>query len=70
MATDPKTIDECDHITKADVIKKVVLGDSIQLLLKLESGEQLTVMTQDSNIADSIYIGFNSNDILEFSEEN
>ena len=67
---DPKSIDECDYITKAAVLKKVVLGDSIQLLLKLESGEQLSVMTKDTNVADSIYIGFNSKDILEFSEEN
>ncbi len=67
---DPKSIAECDYITKAEVIKKVVLGDSIQLLLKLESGEQLTVITQDSNIADFIYIGFNSKDILEFDGEN
>ena len=60
---------DCEYITTAEVIKKIELGDSIQLLLKLESGEQLTVMTQDKNIADTINIGFNSKDILEFDQE-
>lgn len=60
---------DCEYITTAEVIKKIELGDSIQLLLKLESGEQLTVMTQDKNIADTINIGFNSKDILEFEQE-
>ena len=60
---------DCEYITTAEVIKKIELGDSVQLLLKLESGEQLTVMTQDKNIADTISIGFNSKDILEFDQE-
>ncbi|MFB9057666.1 ABC transporter ATP-binding protein [Mariniflexile ostreae] len=60
---------ECEYITTAEVIKKIELGDSVQLLLKLESGEQLTVITQDKNIADTINIGFNSKDILEFEQE-
>lgn len=60
---------ECEYITSAEVIKKIPLGDSIQLLLKLESGEQLSVMTRDKNIADTISIGFNSRDILEFDHE-
>lgn len=60
---------DCEYITSAEVIKKIELGDSIQLLLKLESGEQLTVMTQDKNIADTINIGFNSKDILEFDQD-
>ncbi|HZH87357.1 MAG TPA: ABC transporter ATP-binding protein [Brumimicrobium sp.] len=57
---------DCEYITTAKVLKKIVLGDSVQLLLKLDSGEQLTVLTQDKNIADTITIGFNSKDILEF----
>ncbi|HXJ99004.1 MAG TPA: ABC transporter ATP-binding protein [Gelidibacter sp.] len=60
---------DCEYITSAKVIKKIELGDSVQLLLKLESGEQLTVMTQDKNIEDTINIGFNSKDILEFDQE-
>lgn len=60
--------EECDFITNAKVLRKVVLGDSIQLLLKLDSGERLTVLTQDKNIADTITIGFNSKDILEFND--
>lgn len=60
---------DCEYITAAQVIKQIQLGDSTQLVLKLESGEQLTVMTQDKNIADTIYVGFNSKDILEFEQE-
>lgn len=60
---------DCEYLTSAQVIKKIQLGDSVQLVLKLESGEQLTVMTQDKHIADTIYIGFNSKDILEFEQE-
>ncbi len=66
----PSSVDsDCEYLTKAKVIKKIKLGDSTQLLLKLESGEQLTVMTEDKNIEDTIFIGFNSKDILEFDEE-
>lgn len=69
IKVNPTTNDsDCDYITTAQVIRKVVLGDSIQLLLKLESGEQLTVMTKDANISDTIHIGFNSKDILEFNQ--
>jgi len=69
IKVNPAALDsDCDYITHAKVIKKIVLGDSIQLLLKLDSGEQLTVMTQDKNIEDTITIGFNSKDILEFNE--
>ncbi|RBP28452.1 iron(III) transport system ATP-binding protein [Oceanihabitans sediminis] len=60
---------DCEYITAAKVIKKIPLGNATQLVLKLESGEQLTVMTQDQNIADTIYVGFNSKDILEFDQE-
>ncbi|PWH81552.1 ABC transporter ATP-binding protein [Brumimicrobium oceani] len=69
IKVNPAAMDsDCDYITNAQVMKKIVLGDSIQLLLKLDSGEQLTVMTQDTNIADTITIGFNSKDILQFNE--
>lgn len=60
---------DCEYITSAKVIKKIELGNSTQLLLKLESGEQLTVMTKDKHVEDTIFIGFNSKDILEFEEE-
>ncbi|PKR80856.1 ABC transporter ATP-binding protein [Brumimicrobium salinarum] len=59
---------DCDYITTAEVIKKIALGDAVQLVLKLETGEKLTVTTRDKNIADTINIGFNSKDILEFNE--
>lgn len=60
---------ECDYITQAEVIKKVVLGDSIQLLLKLDSGERLTVLTKDKEVENVISIGFNSKDILKFNDQ-
>lgn len=70
IKVNPSAVDfDCEYITSAKVIKKVELGESIQLLLMLESGEQLTVMTRDKNVEDSIYIGFNSKDILEFDQE-
>lgn len=69
IKVNPTTNDSgCDFITNARVMKKIVLGDSIQLLLKLDSGEQLTVMTQDEAVEDTITIGFNSKDILEFND--
>src|SRR5690554_2981239 len=70
IKVNPATGDpDCEYISKAEVIKKIELGDSIQLLLRMETGDQLTVMTQDKNIADTIVIGFNSKDILEFDKE-
>ncbi|MFD2551113.1 ABC transporter ATP-binding protein [Bizionia sediminis] len=59
----------CEYVTKAQVVKKIELGDAVQLALKLESGEQLTVMTRDKNISDTIYVGFNAADILRFESE-
>ncbi len=58
---------ECEYVTYANVLKKTFLGDNIQLLLKLDNGEQLTVLTKERNIADKIKIGFNSKDVLEFT---
>ncbi|MEP6260834.1 MAG: ABC transporter ATP-binding protein [Gillisia sp.] len=58
---------ECEYVTHAKVLKKTFLGDNIQLLLKLDNGEQLTVLTKERNIEDKITIGFNSKDVLEFS---
>lgn len=60
---------DCEYITKAKVIKKIELGDASQLVLKLESGDQLTVVSHDKNIDDVIHIGFDSKDILEFDPE-
>lgn len=69
IKVNPTAVDsDCEYITNAKVIKKIVLGDSVQLLLKLETGEQLSVTTKDKNIADNITIGFNSKDILEFND--
>lgn len=69
IKVNPSDDHQCEYITQAQVLKKIVLGDSIQLLLRLDSGEKLTVNTTDKNIADEISIGFNSKDILEFKLE-
>lgn len=58
---------ECEYVTYANVLKKTFLGDNVQLLLKLDNGEQLTVVTKERNIAEKIKIGFNSKDVLEFT---
>ncbi len=58
---------ECEYVTHAQVLKKTFLGDNIQLMLKLDNGEQLTVLTKERNIEDKIMIGFNSKDVLEFT---
>ncbi len=57
---------ECDYVTYAKVIKKTFLGNETQLLLKLDTGEQVTVLTKENNVANEIKIGFNSTDVLEF----
>lgn len=59
--------EECEHVTHARVIKRTFLGNGTQLLLKLDSGEQLAVHTKHGNVADRIKIGFNSTDVLEFN---
>lgn len=58
--------EECEHVTYAKVIKRTFLGNDTQLLLKLDSGQQLAVLTKERNVAERIRIGFNSNDVLEF----
>ncbi|MFA5575554.1 MAG: ABC transporter ATP-binding protein [Brumimicrobium sp.] len=69
IKVNPKTGDpECEHLTKAFIVKKIELGDYVQLILKLETGDQLTVVTKDKSIEGTIVIGFNSKDILEFKE--
>lgn len=59
--------EECEHVTHARVIKRTFLGNDTQLLLKLDSGQQLAVLTKDRNVAEHIKIGFNSTDVLEFN---
>lgn len=58
---------ECEYVTDAKVLKSTFLGNSTELLIQLESGHQLTVLTQESNIEKDIKIGFNSRDVMEFS---
>ncbi|WP_029037746.1 ABC transporter ATP-binding protein [Salinimicrobium xinjiangense] len=58
--------EECEHVTYAQVIKRTFLGNDTQLLLKLDSGQKLAVLTKERNVADRIRIGFNSKDVLEF----
>ena len=57
---------ECEYVTHARVLKQTFLGESVQLLLKLENGEKLTVHTKERNVAEHIRIGFNFRDVLQF----
>jgi iron(III) transport system ATP-binding protein len=59
--------EECEYVTHARVLKKTFLGNATQLLLKLDNGHQISVVTKDTNVADRIKIGFNSTDVLEFA---
>ena len=59
---------ECEYVSYATVVKKTFLGNNIQLLLKLDNGEQLSVVTNEMNVADRIKIGFDSKDVLEFQK--
>jgi iron(III) transport system ATP-binding protein len=60
--------DECDYVTHATVLKKTFMGSDTQLLLKLDNGEHLTVVTKHNHVDEHITIGFNSKDVLEFKE--
>lgn len=60
--------DECDYVTHATVLKKTFLGSDTQLLLRLDNGEHLTVVTKHNHVDERITIGFNSKDVLEFRE--
>ncbi|MBZ9631187.1 ABC transporter ATP-binding protein [Salegentibacter sp. LM13S] len=59
--------EECEYVTHARVLKKTFMGNATQLLLKLDNGHQISVVTKDTNVADRIKIGFNSTDVLEFA---
>lgn len=60
--------DECEYVTNATVLKKTFLGSDTQLLLRLDNGENLTVVTKHNQVDNRITIGFNSKDVLEFKE--
>lgn len=60
--------DECDYVTHATVLKKTFMGSDTQLLLRLDNGEHLTVVTKHNYVDGRITIGFNSKDVLEFRE--
>jgi iron(III) transport system ATP-binding protein len=59
--------EECEHVTHARVIRRTFLGHDTQLLLRLDSGQKISVLTKDRHVADLIKIGFNSKDVLEFN---
>lgn len=58
---------DCDYVTKARVLKKTFLGKGTQLLVRLDNGQKISVVTKDQDIAEQIKIGFNSTDVLEFA---
>lgn len=59
---------DCEYVSSAKIIKRTFLGTHSQLLLKLENGESLTVVTSEAVLGDELKIGFNSKDILAFEE--
>ncbi|MCH8534516.1 MAG: ABC transporter ATP-binding protein [Flavobacteriaceae bacterium] len=59
---------DCEYVTEATILKRTFLGTHWQLLLKLENGENLTVVTNETVLGDILKIGFNSKDVLQFDE--
>ncbi len=59
---------DCDYVSEAEILKRTFLGTHSQLLLKLDNGEHLTVVTSEPVLGKTIKIGFNSNDLLAFDE--
>lgn len=59
---------DCEYVTTAKIIKRTFLGTHSQLMLQLENGEHLTVVTPEAVLGDEITVGFNSRDILAFDE--
>ncbi len=59
---------DCEYVTEAKILKRTFLGTHWQLLLKLENGENLSVVTNETVLGDTLKIGFNSKDVLQFDE--
>lgn len=59
---------DCDYVSEAEILKRTFLGTHSQLLLKLENGEHLNVVTSEPVLGNTIKIGFNSKDVLAFDE--
>lgn len=59
---------DCEYVTEASILKRTFLGTHSQILLKLENGENLTVVTNEAVLGDTLKIGFNSKDVLQFDE--
>lgn len=59
---------DCEFVTTAKIVKRTFLGTHSQLLLKLDNGENLSVVTNEAVLGDELKIGFNSKDILAFDE--
>mgnify|MGYP006423747681 FL=1 len=60
--------DDCDYVSEAKILKRTFLGTHSQLLLKLDNGEHLTVVTSEPILGESLKVGFNSKDVLAFEE--
>jgi iron(III) transport system ATP-binding protein len=59
---------DCEYVTTAKIIKRTFMGTHSQLLLKLDNGENLSVVTNEAVLGDELKIGFNAKDILAFDE--
>ena len=60
--------EDCDYVSEAEILKRTFLGTHTQLLLKLDNGEHLTVVTSEPILGKTLKIGFNSKDVLAFDE--
>ena len=60
--------EECDYVSEAKILKRTFLGTHQQLLLKLDNGEHLTVVTSEPILGETLKIGFNSKDVLAFEQ--
>ncbi len=59
---------DCEYVTTAKILKRTFLGTHTQLMLELENGEHLTVVTPEAVLGNEISVGFNSKDVLAFDD--
>jgi len=60
--------EDCDYVSEAEILKRTFLGTHSQLLLRLDNGEHINVVTNEPVLGNTLRIGFNSKDVLAFEE--
>ena len=56
------------YVSEAEILKRTFLGTHSQLLLRLDNGEHINVVTNEPVLGNTLRIGFNSKDVLAFEE--